>query len=58
VVQISEAGGRRVPGLGEGGMGGFAKELHGAWAELPQGLTGNRAEHVSRAAIAVFSYSI
>jgi hypothetical protein len=35
-----------VAGLGKGGVGGFAEELHGARAEPPQGLKGYRAERI------------
>jgi hypothetical protein len=36
-VHIGEAGGMLVPFLGEGGVGGFAEELHCTGIEQPQG---------------------
>jgi hypothetical protein len=38
-----------VRGLGKGGVGGFAEDLHGARAEPPQRFKGYRAERISGA---------
>jgi hypothetical protein len=40
-----------VPGLGKGGAGGFAEELHGARAEPLQRFKGYRVERVSGARV-------
>jgi hypothetical protein len=45
-VHIGEAGGMLVPRLGESGVGGFARELHGTETEPPQG--DNRRGSVGR----------
>jgi hypothetical protein len=48
-VHIGEADGTLVPRLGESGVGGFAKELHGPETDSPQGFKGDCAECISRA---------
>jgi hypothetical protein len=39
---------RGRPGAGNGGVGGFAEEVHSSWTKSPQGFTGGCAERVSR----------
>jgi hypothetical protein len=41
-VNVGDADGTLVPGLGKGGKGGFAEELHRAGAEPLQGFKGYR----------------
>jgi hypothetical protein len=50
-VHIGEAGVTQVPGVGKGGVGGFAEELHCAGANVPQSLEGDGAERLSRAGV-------
>ena len=40
-----------MPGVGEGGVGGLRKELHGARTEPPKGFEGQQAESVARAVV-------
>jgi hypothetical protein len=50
-VHVGKARVTLVPGVGKGGVGGFAEELHRTGAKAPQRLKGDGAKRVSWACV-------